>query len=160
MDNLMTTYGTSEMLPSRRSSCSDVSSRPSTSLGGRPPAPPQPVSAPAAPPAVSRPAVPARDLQPASAPVPVHKPAGSPPLARRASEPGSPVKGADITRREELRRRSGEADVGLQFVEGQHRAAQKAKQELLLARNLQQASVSCPGDVLFKVRLSSVLSAW
>lgn len=143
MDNLMTTYGTSEMLPSRRSSCSDASSRPSTSLGGRPPAPPQPVSAPAAP-LVVKPAVPARDLQPAGPPVPVHKPAEAPAVARRASEPCSPVKGADLMGREEVRRKSGEADMGLQFVVGQHRAAQKAKQELLLARNLQQAAVSYP----------------
>ena len=159
MDNLMTTYGTSEMLPSRRSSCSDVSSRPSTSLGGRPPAPPQPASAPAAPPVVNKPAVPARDPQPAGVPVPVHKPAGSPPPTWRASEPCSPVKGADSMEREHLRRKSGEADTGLQFVEGQHRAAQKAKQELLLARNLQQAAVSYPGDVWLKVKLTSVLSA-
>lgn len=143
MDNLMTTYGTSEMLPSRRSSCSDASSRPSTSLGGRPPAPPQPVSAPAAP-LVVKPAVPARDLQPAGPPVPVHKPAEAPAVARRASEPCSPVKGADLMGREEVRRKSGEADMGLQFVVGQHRAAQKAKQELLLARNLQQAAVKRP----------------
>ena len=159
MDNLMTTYGTSEMLPSRRSSCSDASSRPSTSLGGRPPAPPQPVSAPPAPLVVSKPASPAGDPRPAGAPVPVHKPAGSPAVARRASEPGSPVKGADLMEREELRRKSGEADTGLQFVEGQRRAAQKAKQELLLARNLQQAAVSCPGDVFSQFKLMSVLLA-
>ena len=109
MDNLMTTYGTSEMLPSQRSSCSDVSSRPSTSLGGRPPAPPQPVSAPAAPLVVSKPASPARDLQPAGAPVPVHNPAGSPAVARRASEPCSPVKGADLMERDEQLLESGEA---------------------------------------------------
>ena len=157
MDNLMTTYGTSEMLPSRRSSCSDASSRPSTSLGGRSAAPPQPVSAPAAPSVVSKPAVPARDLQPAGPPVPVHKPAGPPAVARRSSEPGSPVKRADLTEREEVRRKSEDADTGLQFVEGQRRAAQKAKQELLLARNLHQASVSSPGGVQSKVKLACIL---
>ena len=164
MDNLMTTYGTSEMLPSRRSSCSDASSRPSaTSLAGRAPAPPQPVPMPAAPPVVSKPAVPAGDLQPAGPTVPVPSPAGSPAVARQASEPGSPVKGAgDLTEREDPQRKSEEVsvdtDTGLHFVEGQHRAAQKAKQELLLARNLQQASVSYPGDALIKVKSTCVLS--